>query len=91
MQSNLATKFLPIISDEKKIEVSLEDDKAVIKLSTWVESLGWCGQKTLAVDAEMLEDLHRAISSARYRLNQNKADNNETLEKTNVIAFPIVA
>lgn len=91
MQSNLATKFLPIISDEKKIEVSLEKDKAVIKLSTWVEDLGWCGQKTLAVDAEMLEDLHRAISSARYKLNQNKADNDEITEKTNVIAFPITA
>jgi hypothetical protein len=91
MQSNLAAKFLPIISDEKKIEVSLEDDKALIKLSTWVEDLGWCGQKTLAVEAEMLDELHRAISAARYRLSQRKADSGEIIEKKNVIAFPVAA
>ena len=91
MQSNLATKFLPIISDEKKIEVSLEDDKAIIKLSTWVEDRGWCGQKTLAVEAEMLDELHRAISSARYRLNQRKVSEGEMLENRNVIAFPVIA
>ena len=91
MQSNLATKFLPIISDEKKIEVSLENDQAVIKLSTWVEDLGWCGQKTLAVEAEMLDELHRAISAARYKLNQRKADEGQVVERTNVIAFPKAA
>lgn len=91
MQSNLATKFLPIISDEKKIEVSLENDQAVIKLSTWVEDLGWCGQKTLAVEAEMLDELHRAISAARYKLNQRKFDEEQTVERTNIIAFPKVA
>lgn len=91
MQNNLATNFLPIVSDDKKIEVSLEADKAVIKLSNWVENLGWCGQKTLAVEVEMLEDLHRAISSARYKLNQNKADNGETTEISKIIQFPLTA
>lgn len=88
MQSNLATKILPIISDEKKIEVSLEAETAVIKLSTWVEDLGWCGEKTLTVEAEMLDELHRAISAARYKLNQRKIDSEQTLVNTNVIAFP---
>jgi hypothetical protein len=64
MQSNLAVKFAPIVSDEKKLEVSLNDTEAIIKLSTWAEDLGWCGQKTLTLDAEMLEDLHRVLQRA---------------------------
>ena len=69
MQSNAAIKFLPIVSDEKKLEVSLIDNQAVIKLSTWTKDLGWCCQKTLSLNAEMLDDLHRIIASARYKLN----------------------
>ena len=88
MQTNTATKFLPIFSDEKKVEVSLENDQAVIKLSTWTEDLGWCCQKTLSLDAEMLDDLHRVIASARYRLNKQKAETEENSETANVIAFP---
>ena len=88
MQSNLATKFLPIVSDEKKIEVSLADDQAIIKLSTWTEDLGWCGQKTLKVDADMLDDLHRVIASARVKLNSK----NQSIETENqsgkVLEFP---
>ena len=88
MQSNLAAKFLPIVSDEKKLEVSLTDNQAVIKLSTWTEDLGWCCQKTLAVDAGMLDDLHRVIASARYKLNGRKTENTETNEQSNVLEFP---
>lgn len=88
MQSNLATKFLPIVSDEKKIEVSLMDDQAVIKLSTWTEDLGWCGQKTLTIDAEMLDDLHRVIASARYKVNNKKSESNENFETKKVLEFP---
>jgi hypothetical protein len=74
MQSNTAVKFSPIFSDEKKIEVSLLEDQAVIKLSTWTEDLGWCGQKTLSLDAEMLDDLHSVITAARLKLNRQKAE-----------------
>lgn len=88
MQSNLATKFSPIFSDEKKIEVSLIDDQAVIKLSTWTEDLGWCGQKTLTLDAAMLDDLHRVIASARYKINGKKSAENEVENSSNVLKFP---
>ncbi len=91
MQSNTAVKFLPIYTDEKKVEVSLEEDQAVIKLSTWVEDLGWCAQKTMSLDAEMLDDLHRVISSARYRLNNRKSESEENVKPANVIAFPSVS
>lgn len=88
MQSNLATKFAPIFSDEKKVEVSLVDDQAVIKLSTWTEDLGWCGQKTLTLDAEMLDDLHRVIASARYKINSKKTAADETGTPSNILTFP---
>jgi predicted DCC family thiol-disulfide oxidoreductase YuxK len=88
MQSNLAAQFLPIISDEKKIEVSLTNSQAIIKLSTWTEDLGWCCQKTLSIDAGMLDDLHRVIASARYKLNSRKTTTTETSEPSNILEFP---
>ena len=93
MSSNAAVNFLPIFSDEKKIEVSLQDDQAVIKLSTWTENLGWCGQKTLSLDAEMLDDLHRVISAARIKLNRQKAEEEEqqSVDASRVLKFPSFA
>jgi len=88
MQSNSAVKFLPIFSDEKKVEVSLDGDQAVIKLSTWTNDLGWCGQKTLSLDAEMLDELHRVISAARIRLNRQKSEGGEEFEPAKVLEFP---
>ena len=88
MQSNLAVKFAPIVTEEKKLEVSLTDDQAIIKLSTWTEDLGWCGQKTLALDAEMLDDLHRVIASARYKLNGKKTEPADANKSSKVLEFP---
>ena len=88
MQSNLAVKFTPVVTDEKKVEVSLQDDQAVIKLSTWTEDLGWLTQKTMSLDAEMLDDLHRVISAARVRLNNQKAETEEATAVSKVLQFP---
>ncbi len=92
MKSNSAIKFSPIFTDEKKVEISLQDDRAVIKLSTWTEDLGWCGQKTLSLDAEMLDDLQGVISAARIKLKQQKAEriteNQKENESAKVLQFP---
>lgn len=88
MQSQTAVKFSPIFSEDKKVEVSLDDEQAVIKLSTWIEDLGWCGQKTLALDAEMLDDLHRVITAARLKLNKQKAENDEQSISPKILQFP---
>jgi len=92
MQSNSAVKFSPIITDEKKVEVSLQDNQAVIKLSTWTEDLGWCGQKTLSLDAEMLDELQGVISAARIKLKQQNVErvleSSEELISTKVLQFP---
>lgn len=68
MQPNTAIQFAPVISEERKIDVAIDGSEAVIKLSNWVDGLGWCGQKTMRVDADMLEELHRVIAAARVRL-----------------------
>lgn len=93
MPSNLAVKLLPIVTDEKKLEVSLTETQAIIKLSTWTEDLGWCCQKTLAVDADMLDDLHRVIASARYKLKSQNANAEvpETGAPVNILRFPSFA
>ena len=88
MSSNLATKFLPVVSDEKKLEVSLTDNQAVIKLSTWKEDLGWCCQKTLLLDVEMLDDLHRVVASARYKLKSRNSEMSEASQSSNILKFP---
>lgn len=90
MYGNTAAKLLPVVTDEKKIDVSVENGEAVLKLSTWTESLGWTCQKTMRLEAEMLDDLHRAISAARYRLNSQKAESGETI-KNNVLEFPVIS
>ncbi len=90
MQTNTATQFLPSINNDKKVEVVIENDEAVIKLSTFTENLGWCAQKTMRLDAELLDDLHHIIAAARYKLNSQKPKENSSA-LTNVIAFPSVA
>jgi hypothetical protein len=88
MSSNVAIKFLPVVSDEKKVEVSLQGDQAVIKLSTWTEDLGWTGQKTMSLDAEMLDELQRVITAARLKLKRQKAEDQEENEPAKVLQFP---
>jgi hypothetical protein len=91
MFGNTATKLLPVITEEKKIDVSIENGEAVLKLSTWTKNLGWTCQKTMRLEAEMLDDLHRAISAARYRLNSQTAESGETSVKNNVLEFPVIS
>lgn len=89
--TNTAEKLMPVVQEDKKIDVSIEGGEAVLKLSTWTENLGWTCQKTMRLEAEMLDDLHRAISAARYRLNSHKAANGESVVKNNVLSFPQAA
>lgn len=90
MQSNAAKQFLPSIHDNKKIEISLENGEAVLQLSTWTEGLGWCCQKTMRMEADMLDDLHRVITAARYKINQQKAEKSE-FSTAKILEFPAVA
>ena len=65
---NETAKFAPVKSKEQKVEVNVDGDKAVIKLSTWVEGLGWCCQKTMSMDLEMLEEMQGLIAGAKAEM-----------------------
>lgn len=92
MQTNSAVVFSPIFTTDKKVEVSLQNDQAVIKLSTWTEDLGWCGQKTLSLNAEMLDELQKVITAARIKMKRQNADREpertEEKQSPKVLQFP---
>jgi hypothetical protein len=81
------TNFAPEAENDQKVEVSVVDEKAIVKLFSWVEGLGWSCQKTMGLDASMIEDLHRSLAAARRKINRNK----EETHNGNVIRFPAVS
>lgn len=88
MQSNTAIKFAPAVTDERRIDLAIDNDEAVIQLSDWTEGLGWCTQKTLRVDLELLDEMHRLIAAARTRIRNSKIDSGEQIENAKVLQFP---
>ncbi|MCO6511434.1 MAG: hypothetical protein J5I65_11645 [Aridibacter famidurans] len=89
MQSQTAKQFAPLIGDDQKIEVSVEEGGAVIRLSTWVEGLGWSCQKTLKIEEALVDDLQRALTAARKRIYSSKALADQ--DSGTVISFPALS
>lgn len=81
--------------EDKKIEVSIESghdcEQVVLRYSTWTEGLGWCAQKTIRLDSDNLDDLHRALTVARHRINRHRAEAGQAIEPAKVIQMPNVA
>ena len=80
---------MPVENGEKRLELSLEDNKTVLKLSSWVNGLGWCGQKTMEIDDEILEEMHRLIGAARVRVRSRQERPEPEMRK--VLKFPAAA
>ena len=80
---------MPVENGEKRLELSLEDNKTVLKLSSWVNGLGWCGQKTMEIDDEMLEEMHRLLGAARVRVRSRQEGPEPEMRK--VLRFPTAA
>jgi hypothetical protein len=90
--NNKALKFAPVETGEKRIELSLEGDETVIKLASWVDGLGWCGEKTIRVEADMLDEMHRLIGAARIRVRSRQAENDPAAPVTQkVLNFPVIS
>ncbi|HEX8707716.1 MAG TPA: hypothetical protein VF723_05600 [Pyrinomonadaceae bacterium] len=66
-------------------------EQVVLRYLTWTDGLGWCGQKTIRLDGEQLDDLHRALAVARQRLNRQRAESGRAVETGNVIQLPTLA
>ena len=78
--------------EDHKVEVVIEGaDRVAVRYLTWTDGLGWCCQKTLRVDAEQLEELHRSLTVARHRLNRMRAEEGLTTEPAQVIQLPTLA
>ncbi|MBD0371717.1 MAG: hypothetical protein ICV60_12830 [Pyrinomonadaceae bacterium] len=81
--------------DDERVEVLLEEaegtERVVLRYSTWVDGLGWCGQKTLRLDSAHLDDLHRALTVARHRLNRKRAEDGQAMQPATVIQLPTIA
>ena len=90
MKSSTATKFAPVYSDERRIDVSMDSGETEISLSTWTEGLGWCTQKTMKLDAELLDEPPRVVSAARLTLKHN-GNALDTVTHGNVLDFPTFA
>ncbi|HWS54744.1 MAG TPA: hypothetical protein VN228_11485 [Pyrinomonadaceae bacterium] len=75
---------------EQKVEVVFEpgEERVALRYSTWTEGLGWCCQKTIRVEADQLDELHRAITVARHRISRRRADAGETPKPAQVIQLP---
>jgi hypothetical protein len=81
--------------EDRKIEVSIESgnegDEVVLRYSTWTDGLGWCSQKTIRLESDQLDDLHRALTVARHRINRHRAEAGQTPEAANIIQLPTLA
>ena len=93
--NNASVQFSPASGADSKVDVILETregaERVALRYSTWVEGLGWCAQKTFCVDAAQLEDLHRALTVARHRLNRQRAEAGQAHTPAQVIPLPTLA
>src|SRR3982751_2278906 len=97
MQSNHSATVQVLNSpcEDERIEVVLEDragvERIVLSHSTWTEGLGWCSQKTIRLNGDQLDDLHRALTVARHRLNRHRAEAGRFKEAARIIQLPTLA
>jgi hypothetical protein len=81
--------------EERKVEVSVESgadgEQVVLRYLTWADGLGWCGQKTIRLDGEHLDELHRALTVARHRVKRRRAEVGQVSEPAKVIQLPTIA
>ncbi len=97
MQSNntASVQVLPSAREDQRVEVVLEqrggEDFVALRYSTWTEGLGWCCQKTIRLEGEQLDDLHRALTVARQRINHRRVEAGQTVRTARVVRLPTLA
>jgi hypothetical protein len=97
MASNNFVTVQPAASpvESQRVEVSIEargeTEQVVLRYSTWTEGLGWCCQKTIRLDNDQLDDIHRALMLARQRIKRRQAEAGQVQESARVIQLPTIA
>ena len=76
MTSNhqIAIKRSTAVAGDEKVEVSIDGDKAVIRMSSYADGIGWFVQKTITVDADMLDVLTDQFAAARGQIRREGDD-----------------
>lgn len=87
--SNRSIELVPAVHGERSVGLIIQDDEAIIQLSNWVDGLGWCVEKTMRVDRELLDSMHNQIAAARIRLRERRNERAGTLAAAaRVLDFP---
>jgi hypothetical protein len=77
---------------DRKIEVVFDEragaESVSLKYLTWTDGLGWCCQKTINIEADQLDELHRAITVARHRIGRRRAESGLPAQTAQVIHLP---
>lgn len=93
--NNAILQVLQAPDSDQRLEVAIEHhqgaEQIVLRHATWTDGLGWCGQKTIRLDAEHLDDLHRALTVARHRRNRRAADSGQIHKPAQLIQLPTLA
>ena len=88
---NATVETLASPCEDERIDVSIETlngaQQIVLRQLTWTDGLGWCSQKTIRLDSHQLDELHRALTVARRRVNRRRAQAG-TFETAQVIQLP---
>jgi hypothetical protein len=90
-----AARTFDAAREVKKVEVAYEQHEGAevlaLRYMTWTDGLGWCCQKTIRVEEEQLDELHRALTVARHRARRKAADAGTPQTPAQVIQFPSLA
>ncbi len=86
---NKAVNLAPAVSSGRRVALTIEEGSAIVQLSKWVDGLGWCGEKTMRLDPELLDNMHLLIAAARIRLReQRNANDNFPDRPRKILDFP---
>jgi hypothetical protein len=81
--------------DDRTIEVAFErrdgGEVVALRYMTWTDGLGWCCQKTIRVEEDQLDELHRALTVARHRARRRAAESGGAPTTAQVIQLPSLA
>ena len=70
----ISTERTASVIVDKKVEVSIDGNQAVIRMSTYAEGIGWFVQKTITVDADMLDVLTDQFAAACGKIQREGDD-----------------
>jgi hypothetical protein len=67
----IETKRSAAVTEEKKVEVSIDGENAVIRMFSYADGIGWFVQKTITVDVDMLDALSDQFAVARGKIRRD--------------------